>query len=72
MSITVTLQHAPTLTAPALQPGCSMAEQGQRVHYWFPAPPRTWALDLPTYLSCDPLPGLQVAGSSRTKQSMAM
>lgn len=59
---------------PSLPLPCSLvaAEQGQRLHYWFPAPPRPWALYLPTYLCCNPLPGLQVAGSSRTKHSMVM
>lgn len=63
---------APTSTAPALQPSCGTAEQGPTFVLSVSCPPRPLPLDLPTYLCCDPLPGLQAAGSSRTKQSMAM
>lgn len=63
---------APTSTAPALHPACGMAEQGPLCVLLFPAPCRPWPLALPTYLCCDPLPGLQAASSSRTKQSIVM
>lgn len=70
MHITATLQHQHPLPLP-----CSLVverqSRGQRLCYQFPAPPRPLPLDLPTYLCCDPLPGVQAAGSSRTKQSMA-
>lgn len=61
---------APTCTAPALL--VARQSRGQCLHCRVPSPPRPWPLDLPTYLCCEPLPGLQAAGSSRTKQSMAM
>lgn len=71
VSTTVTLQHQHPLPLP-----CSLAvawqSRDQRLHYQFPAPSSPWPLDLPTYLFCDPLPGLQAAGSSSTKQFMVM
>lgn len=63
---------APPSTAPALRPACGMAEQGPLSALLLSCPTQGGPLDLPTYLCCDPLPRLQAAGSSRTKQSMVM
>lgn len=61
---------APTSTAPALQPGCGTAEQAPALALLVSCPTQPLASDFPTYLCHEPLPGLQAAGSSSTKQSM--